>query len=328
MHDALDLRDLVADELAQRRETGCEVAGLEGDVELALRDGAAPLGELLDRLARVPRLEGWPYEEPSGFGEILALLPEPSSTRLELDEATLRDRLPETTRGRIRSVARDDDIDYTILGLHLLETHGFGFGPREVGAEWLDHLPFTRTYTAERVAYRNLVQGLHPPQTATYRNPYREWIGAQIRADIWGHVSPGSPRQAATLAFRDAAVSHTANGIYGEMWSAALIAACFAAADLAGALATSLEHIPPRSRLAEARGRCRRPGSSRSATWSTAPSSASTTRASRTWPSGPCGSRGVRRLHQVVEVIRRPRSSSQKMRTASPTKVNVATSSA
>jgi hypothetical protein len=138
------------------------------------------------------------------------------------------------------------------LGLHILETHGFGFGPREVAAEWLDHLPFTRTYTAERVAYRNLVQGLVPPETATYRNPYREWIGAQIRADIWGYVSPGSPRQAATLAFRDAVVSHTANGLYGEMWSAALIAACFTAADLADALAISLEHIPPRSRLAEA----------------------------------------------------------------------------
>ncbi|HEX2159790.1 MAG TPA: ADP-ribosylglycohydrolase family protein, partial [Actinomycetes bacterium] len=166
----------------------------------------------------------------------------------------LRACWPETTRGRIRFVARDDDIDYTILGLHILETHGFGFGPRDVAAEWLDHLPFTKTYTAERVAYRNLVLGLHPPESATYRNPYREWIGAQIRADIWGYVSPGRPRQAATLAFRDATVSHTANGIYGEMWSAALIAACFTAPDLAGALASSLAHIPSRSRLAEALG--------------------------------------------------------------------------
>ena len=39
MHDALDLRDLVADELGQRRETGYEVAGLEAEVELALHDG-------------------------------------------------------------------------------------------------------------------------------------------------------------------------------------------------------------------------------------------------------------------------------------------------
>jgi ADP-ribosylglycohydrolase len=311
MHDPVDLRDLVAGELAQRRETGHEVGGLEAEVELALDDGAAALDELLDRLERAPRAAGWPYEEPSRLEEILALLPEPPPTPFQLDEVELRDRLlgawlgrcagctlgkpvegwtheqirrylelagayplldylpalqpapeglalrtcwPETTRGRIRFVARDDDIDYTILGLHILETHGFGFGPRDVAAEWLDHLPFTKTYTAERVAYRNLVLGLQPPETATYRNPYREWIGAQIRADIWGYVSPGRPRQAATLAFRDATVSHTANGIYGAMWSAALIAACFTAPDLAGALASSLAHIPSRSRLAEALG--------------------------------------------------------------------------
>jgi ADP-ribosylglycohydrolase len=309
MYDAVDLRDLVAGELAQRRETGHEVSGLEATVGAALGGASGPLAELLDRLERAPRSEGWPYEEPSRLEEILAWLPEPSLTPLQLDEAMLRDRLLgawlgrcagctlgkpvegwthdhlrrylegvgayplldyvpalertpeglelracwlETTRGRIRFMARDDDIDYTILGLHVLESHGFGFGSREVAAEWLDHLPFTKTYTAERVAYRNLVLGLEPPESAIHRNPYREWIGAQIRADMWGYVSPGNPRQAATLAFRDAAVSHTANGIYGAMWSAALIAACFVASDVRAALVASIEHVPPRSRLAEA----------------------------------------------------------------------------
>jgi ADP-ribosylglycohydrolase len=309
MHDVVDLRDLVAGELAQRRESGYDVSGLQTAVEAALGDGSAPLDELLDRLEQAPRLEDWPYEEPSQQEEILARLPETPPTSPRLEEAQLRERLlgawlgrcagctlgkpvegwthdqirryleqaggyplrdylpvlepapeglelracwPETTRGRVRFMARDDDIDYTILGLHILERHGLGFGSRDVAAEWLDHLPFTRTYTAERVAYRNLVLGLHPPETATCRNPYREWIGAQIRGDMWGYVSPGNPRQAATLAFRDAAVSHTANGIYGEMWSAALIAACLVAPDVRSALVVSLEHIPPRARLTEA----------------------------------------------------------------------------
>ena len=309
MHDAVDLRDLVAGELAQRRESGYEVGGLEAAVAAALADGSVPLMEVLDRLERAPRSDDWPYQEPSRLEELLAQLPELPPMPLQLDEPELRDRLlgawlgrcagctlgkpvegwahdrirrylelagayplldylpalepapeglelracwPETTRGRIRHMARDDDLDYTILGLHILETHGFGFGSREVATEWLDHLPFTRTYTAERVAYRNLVLGLHPPETATCRNPYREWIGAQIRGDIWGYVSPGNPRQAATLAFRDAAVSHTANGIYGELWSAALVAACFAAPDARSALVASLAHVPPRARLAEA----------------------------------------------------------------------------
>jgi ADP-ribosylglycohydrolase len=159
---------------------------------------------------------------------------------------------PETTRGNISSMARDDDTDYTILGLHILEDHGFGFGPEHVGAEWQDHLPFTQTYTAERAAYRNLIYGLRPPETATHRNPYREWIGAQIRGDMWGYVSPGDPWGASQLAFQDASLSHVGNGIYGEMWASALIACCFFSHDLRSAVETSLEVIPDRSRLAEA----------------------------------------------------------------------------
>jgi len=158
----------------------------------------------------------------------------------------------ETTRGNIRFMPRDDDIDYTILGLYILETYGFDFGPQNVAQTWLSHMPFLTTYTAERAAYRNLVYGLQPPETATYRNPYREWIGAQIRADMWGYVSPGQPRRAADLGYRDAILSHTQNGIYGEMWAAALIASCFVAPDMRTALEWSLAEVPPRSRLVEA----------------------------------------------------------------------------
>lgn len=158
----------------------------------------------------------------------------------------------ETTRGNIRAMARDDDLDYTILGLHVLEEHGFDFGPEQIGEEWMHHLPVGLTYTAERAAYRNLVDGVPPPATATVENPYREWIGAQIRADMWGYVSPGDPAEAARLAFQDASLSHTANGIYGEMWAAALIACAFVAPDLRAALEASLGFVPVRSRLAEA----------------------------------------------------------------------------
>ena len=161
---------------------------------------------------------------------------------------------PDTTRGNVEYMARDDDIDYTILGLHVLEEHGLGFGPMDVAAEWLDHLPFTQVYTAERAAYRNLVQGMTSPETAAHRNPYREWIGAQIRADMWGYVSPGEPHRAVNLAYQDASLSHTQNGIYGELWAAALIAISFVIDDVRRALEVSLAFVPPRSRLAEAIG--------------------------------------------------------------------------
>lgn len=163
----------------------------------------------------------------------------------------LRGNWIETTRGRINGSSRDDDVDYTILGLHLLETHGRDLRTEDVGAEWLLRFPYHQVYTAERVAYRNLVAGLPIERVATYRNPYREWIGALIRADIYGYVFPGRPREAALLAYHDAALSHVANGIYGEMWAAAMVAIAFTASSAWEVVERSLAYVPPRSRLAE-----------------------------------------------------------------------------
>lgn len=164
----------------------------------------------------------------------------------------LRPEWPQCVRGRIHGSCRDDDIDYSVLGLHLLETRGFAFTTEQVGELWLLRLPYLQTFTAERIAYRNLANGLKPPLTATYDNPHQEWIGALIRADVYGWTSPGDPRRAASLARRDAVLSHTGNGVYGAMWAAALIAAAFTAPDARAALETALERIPASSRLARA----------------------------------------------------------------------------
>nr|WP_237300077.1 ADP-ribosylglycohydrolase family protein [Streptomyces hygroscopicus] len=176
---------------------------------------------------------------------VVALDPQPEGF-------ALRECWPETTRGNIDGSARDDDIDYTILGLHLLETHGRGLRPEHVGTAWTELFPLRQIFTAERAAYINLINGLRVPQVARFRNPYREWIGAQIRADVFGYVNPGDPAAAAALAYQDAALSHTANGVYGEMWAAALVASAFTASDAAEAVDASLTVVPPRSRLHEA----------------------------------------------------------------------------
>ncbi|MFE3656424.1 ADP-ribosylglycohydrolase family protein [Streptomyces sp. NPDC059165] len=171
--------------------------------------------------------------------------PPPDATGFEL-----RPEWRSCVRGRIHGSCRDDDVDYAILGLHLLETHGFAFTTEQVGELWLLRLPYLQTFTAERAAYRNLTAGLKPPLTATHDNPHQEWIGALIRADIFGWTCPGDPHRAAALARRDAVLSHTGNGVYGAMWAAAVIAAAFAAADAREAVEAGLEHVPAGSRLA------------------------------------------------------------------------------
>lgn len=168
------------------------------------------------------------------------------------DGYDFRENWPETTRGNVDGSARDDDIDYPILGLHLLERHGSGISPEVVGEAWLTLFPYRQIFTAERAAYLNLLHGVPADRAATTRNPYREWIGALIRGDVFGWANPGRPRDAMRLAYQDAALSHTANGIYGELWSAALLAGAFTASTVIEAFEASLAHVPPRSRLAEA----------------------------------------------------------------------------
>ena len=129
----------------------------------------------------------------------------------------------------------DDDINYSVLELELLEEHGLGLSTEDVARSWLKRLPAASTFTAERMAYRTLLMHCDewfaegkPPGfdlALCSDNAYNLWIGAQIRADVYGWVCPGQPSLAADLARRDAELSHREDGVYGAMFVAALGAA-------------------------------------------------------------------------------------------------------
>ncbi|WP_405580987.1 ADP-ribosylglycohydrolase family protein [Streptomyces sp. NBC_01092] len=155
----------------------------------------------------------------------------------------------------IDGMPEDDDLNYPLINLLLLRRHGKAFTTIDVARLWLDELPAGRTFTAERVAYRNLLLGIEPPHTARHRNPFREWIGALIRADVHGWTNPGDPAAAAEQAHRDATLTHTAGGVHAAMFTAAVIAQAATATgphDIHTCLRTGLTVIPPSSRLAQA----------------------------------------------------------------------------
>ena len=158
----------------------------------------------------------------------------------------------ETGRGYIDEtdhMVEDDDLNYTVTSLAVMAQYGWDFTPEDVATFWLENIPAYHTFTAERVAYRNFLLQKFPPNSAFYCNPYREWIGAQIRGDFWGYVCPGEPARAAALAWRDACISHVKNGIYGEMWAAAMVSAAAAVNTPREALEIGLSQVPKNSRL-------------------------------------------------------------------------------
>ncbi|NEC69391.1 ADP-ribosylglycohydrolase family protein, partial [Streptomyces sp. SID9727] len=160
---------------------------------------------------------------------------------------------PTSLAENIDGMPEDDDLNHPLLTLLLLQRHGTAFTTADLARLWLDELPAGRTFTAERIAYRNLLDGIEPPDTARHRNPFREWIGAQIRADAHGWTRPGDPAGAAERAYRDAVLTHTGNGVYGAMFTAAALAeAATGETDVHGCLATGLRVVPPRSRFAAA----------------------------------------------------------------------------
>ena len=149
----------------------------------------------------------------------------------------------------ISSIPSDDDTNYTVLAQILIEEHGRNFTPLDVANIWLENQNKNAYCTAERIAYCNFIKGYLPPDSASYKNPYREWIGAQIRGDYFGYINPGNPELAAEMAYRDACISHTKNGIYGEMFVAAMLAAAAVTNSMEQIVQAGMAQIPATCRL-------------------------------------------------------------------------------
>jgi ADP-ribosylglycohydrolase len=159
-------------------------------------------------------------------------------------------------RERIAHVAPDDDINYTIMGMLLLEQHGLKLSREHIRDAWVHHLPIGTTFGPERTLL--LKAGMHTllggdPTTlgewVTYLNPHDEYCGAAIRADAYGYACPGRPALAAELAWRDASWSHRRTGIYATMFLAAAIACAQVMSDRFEIVETALKFVPQRSRF-------------------------------------------------------------------------------
>ena len=99
---------------------------------------------------------------------------------------------PTSLAENIDGMPEDDDLNFALLALSLVEQHGRRLTTRDVAQAWLDDLPAGRVFTAERVAYRNLLPGSippdEPPDVAT-----RSGSGSARRSapTLYGWAHPG-----------------------------------------------------------------------------------------------------------------------------------------
>ncbi|MBA66521.1 MAG: hypothetical protein CL756_01230 [Chloroflexi bacterium] len=187
---------------------------------------------------------------------------------------------PETAREFINYVAPDDDINYTIMGMLILEKFGADFTHENMKELWIKHLPIGTTFGPESTKLLNsgmdlkidgrdrsafLAKGPNGPEKILptdkpedlidvfndILNPGDELCGAAIRADAYGYAYPGNPAMASELACRDASFTHNRTGVYGTMFIAATISCAQIMEDRDEIIETALKFVPQKSRFYE-----------------------------------------------------------------------------
>lgn len=136
----------------------------------------------------------------------------------------------------------NDDLDLQLVFLNAVEKYGRRVNALVLGEYWISHI--TPNWGEYGAAKNNMVAGLVPPLSGYVGNKYRDSNGAFIRSELWACLAPGRPEIAVAYAYEDASVDHSHEGIYAEVFFAAIQSAAFAEPDREKLLAIGLSYIP------------------------------------------------------------------------------------
>lgn len=142
----------------------------------------------------------------------------------------------------------NDDLDLQLLNLHAMEMYGTHTTAEHIAAEWSEHCFFPwDEYGHAGTAMR---YGFKPPFSGTFDNHFTSCMGCPIRSEIWAAIAAGKPRLAAYFAWQDAVVDHAGGeGVFGEIFNAALEAAAYESTDVPALIREALTYIPATSRV-------------------------------------------------------------------------------
>ncbi len=145
----------------------------------------------------------------------------------------------------------NDDLDIQLAWLIAMEDKGVDIDAKLLGEYWM--LLVTPHWAEYGRAKLNMRSGLVPPLSGSYGNNYKDSCGAFIRSEIWACVAPGHPELAARFAFEDAIIDHgDGEGVYAEVFCAALQSAAFVENDIQRLIDIGLSYIPASCAIAGA----------------------------------------------------------------------------
>ena len=144
----------------------------------------------------------------------------------------------------------NDDLDLQLVWLAAAERYGAQNVNERILAEYWSEM-ITGPWNEYGVCRNNIRMGLMPPLSGSCGNDVWKWSnGAWIRSEIWACFFPGSPVRAARAAYADACCDHCGEGIYAEVFTAALQSAAFVESDIMKLIEIGLSLIPAESRIA------------------------------------------------------------------------------
>lgn len=144
----------------------------------------------------------------------------------------------------------NDDLDLQIIWLAAVEKYGRNVNASILGEYWLSFvIPNWVEYGTGKA---NMRAGLQPPLSGVVNNPYGNSCGCFIRSEIWACLAPGHPEIAVKYAYEDAIVDHYGEGMYGEVFFAALQSAAFVNSDVRELIEIGLSYIPEDSAMSRA----------------------------------------------------------------------------
>lgn len=144
----------------------------------------------------------------------------------------------------------NDDLDLQIVWLAAVEAYGRQVNASILGDYWLTFI--SPDWVEYGTGKSNLRAGFQPPLSGLIDNTYKDSNGAWIRSEIWACLAPGHPEIAARYAYEDASVDHAHEGVYSEVFTAALQSAAFAESSKDKLIRTALSYIPRDCAVAKA----------------------------------------------------------------------------